>query len=293
MIGGHAALHLAALGHDVALAARKTVASQSLLAGFPVIVADYTSAGIGLDDLASFEAVLFAAGNDIRHIPKEEDEDEFWRRTQIDGVPAFAALAKKAGVRRLVQLGSYYHHVMPHLATTNAYVRARKLADERTRALAGPGFNVCTVNPPSIVGAMPGASVRRYRALVEWADGKVPQIPDFAPAGGTNYMSVRSLCQAIEGALEHARPGSAYLVGDQNLTFRQFFQLVFDAAGSGRRLEERDEEHPFLPDAFIVPGRGNVLAYEPDARETRLLGYARDDVRAAIQAIVEQVRSSA
>lgn len=290
MIGGHAALYLAALGHEVTLAARKPIGTQSLLAGFPLILGDYSSGGIGLEDLASFDAVLFAAGNDIRHVPKGEDENEFWRRTQIDGVPAFAMLAKKAGVKRLVQLGSYYHQVMPHLAETNAYVRARKLADERTRALAGPDFNVCTLNPPSIVGAMPGASARRYQTLVEWANGGMPHVPDFAPAGGTNYMSVRSLCQAIEGALEHAQPGKAYLVGDQNLTFRAFFQLVFDVAGSNRRLEERDEEHPFLPDAFIVPGRGNVLAYEPDLQETRLLGYARHDVRAAIRDIVEQVK---
>ncbi len=86
----------------------------------------------------------------------------------------------------MVQLGSYYHHVMPHLAETNAYVRARKLADEGARALADSDFNVSTLNPPSIVGALPGYRQSATRTLVAWARGDRPDIPDFAPAGGTN-----------------------------------------------------------------------------------------------------------
>jgi nucleoside-diphosphate-sugar epimerase len=168
-------------------------------------------------------------------------------------------------------------------------VRARKLADEGARALTGPDFNVSTLNPPSIVGFIPGIAAKRYETLVAWARGERPDLPDFAPAGGTNYMSVRSLSEAISGALRKAEPGKAYLIGDQNLTFRDFFQMIFDAAGAGRRLEERDAEHPVLPDAFIVPGRGNVLAYEPDPAETQLLGYTRNDVMRAVREIVALV----
>jgi hypothetical protein len=51
--------------------------------------------------------------------------------------------------------------------------------------------------------------------------------------------------------------------------------------GNPRRVVERDAEHPLLPDAFIVPGRGVTLAYEPDPAEVALLGYGRNDVRRA------------
>jgi dihydroflavonol-4-reductase len=292
MIGGHAALYLASNGHEVALAARKAAAADTPVGSFPVLLGDYTQGDFAASELSAFDAVVFAAGNDIRHLPRDTDENDFWRRTQIEGVPAFAERAKKAGVKRLVQLGSYYHHVMPHLAETNAYVRARKLADEGARSLAGPDFNVSTLNPPSIVGLMPGVAARRYATLAAWGRGEIPTIPDFAPAGGTNYMSVRSLCEAIAGALDHAEPGRAYLIGDENLTFRDFFQMVFDAVGNVRRLEERDQEHPLLPDAFIVPGRGNVLAYEPDPAETSMLGYRRGDVRRAVEEVVSMVAST-
>lgn len=289
MIGGHAALMLAGEGHEVVLGARNPAREDTPLTRFPVLPGDYARGGFPVRDLEGFDAVVFAAGNDIRHVPKDAERDEFWRATQIEGVPAFARRAREAGVARMVQLGSYYHHVMPHLAETDDYVRARKLADDGARALATADFNVSTLNPPSIVGVLPGVPARRYETLVAWARGKRPEVPDFAPAGGTNYMSVRSLCQAISGALRSAEPGRAYLIGDANLRFVEFFQMIFDAAGSPRRLEERDEEHPMLPDAFIVPGRGKVLSYEPDPAETARLGYARDDVRRAVAEIVEQV----
>jgi dihydroflavonol-4-reductase len=289
MIGGHAALKLVAEGHEVVLGARKPAPAGTPMEHMPVLLGDYSRGDFTAKELEGFEAVVFAAGNDIRHLQKGVDADEFWRVMQIEGVPDFARRAKQAGVRRLVQLGSYYHQVMPQLAERDAYVRARKLADEGARALTGPDFNVSTLNPPSIVGVIPGIAAKRYQTLVAWARGERPDLPDFAPAGGTNYMSVRSLSEAISGALNKAEPGKAYLIGDQNLTFRDFFQMIFDAAGAGRRLEERDAEHPVLPDAFIVPGRGNVLAYEPDAADTQLLGYTRDDVARAVREIVALV----
>ncbi len=289
MIGGHAALHLKAQGADVTLAARKPPPPATPMRDFPVLIGDYARNTFSESDLEPFDAIVFAAGNDIRHLPKDVDEREFWRVTQIEGVPAFVALAKRAGVKRLVQLGSYYHQVMSHLVDASPYVRARSLADEGARALADRHFNVSTLNPPSIVGVIPGVPAKRYETLVSWAKGERPDIPDFAPAGGTNYMSVRSLAEAIWGALERAEAGKAYLIGDANLTFRDFFQKIFDAVGAGRTLVERDREHPILPDAFIIPGRGKVLAYEPDPAETTLLGYRRGDIDRAVAEIVRAV----
>jgi nucleoside-diphosphate-sugar epimerase len=293
MIGGHAALHLSNLGNEVVLASRRPAAIETPMAKFPTLTADYTKGDFTVADLAPFDAIVFAAGNDIRHLPKGTDEREFWRVAQIEGVPNFVARAKQAGVKRLVHLGSYYHQVAPHLVGTNAYVHARQLADEGARALASADFNVSTLNPPSIVGAIAGIPARRYDMLAAWGRGEMPDIPDFAPAGGTNYMSVRSLVEAIDGALRNAESGKAYLVGDQNLTFRDFFQLIVAAVGGARRIEERDEEHPLLPDAFIVPGRGYVLSYEPEPGETAMLGYRRNDVRRAVDEIVRLLGQAA
>lgn len=297
MIGGRIVADLAADGDEVAVLSRTGSDPVPGEAG-PRLVGDYTAragepGSVGARELEGFDAVVFAAGNDIRHVRAEHEDEAFWERTQSTGVPAFAATAKAAGVRRLVQIGSYYHQLHPEWADRIPYVRARRLADERTRALSGDGFAAITVNPPSIVGMRTGRDVRGYARMVAWVRGERPEPPLFAPPGGTNYMSLRSLSQAVRGALAHGEPGTAYLVGDENHTYRDYFQLLADAAGSDRVIEERDEEHPFQPDRFIVQGRGAVIAYEPDPAEVRLLGYGRDDVASALREIVRAVDEAA
>ncbi|NEW27164.1 NAD-dependent epimerase/dehydratase family protein [Nocardia cyriacigeorgica] len=291
MIGAHAALHLREHGNEVTVAARNRLDSRSPVHDFPVLIGDYTEQTFTATQLAAFDAIVFAAGQDFRHMGRGADESQFWQKTQSEGVPRFAALAKAAGVHRFVQIGSYYHHVRPDLADALPYVAARRAADEGARALADESFNVSTLNPPNILGAISGRSAKRYRKLFSWAAGTEPQIPDFAPPGGTNYMSARSLAQAIRGALQHAEPGRAYLIGDENLTFREYFQMLVDAAGGSRVIDERDDEHPLLPDGFIVQGRGNVISYQPDPTETELLGYDRNDCSRAIEQMYETVRA--
>lgn len=292
MIGAHAALHLREAGDDVTVAARNPIAGDSPVRDFPVLAGDYTEQTFTAEQLAPFEAIVFAAGQDIRHMGRGVDEAEFWEKTQSGGVPRFAALAKEAGVPRFVQVGSYYHHLRPEYADTMPYVAARKAADEGARALTDENFAAVTLNPPSILGANAGVSAKRYRKLFSWAAGNEPQIPDFAPAGGTNYMSARSLAEAIEGAVRRGEPGKAYLIGDRNLTFAEYFQLIVDAAGGGRTIEARDEEHPLLPDSFIVQGRGNVIAYDTDPADDALLGYTKDDCARALAEMYDIVTAA-
>ncbi|MGJ3508578.1 NAD-dependent epimerase/dehydratase family protein [Enemella sp. A6] len=290
MIGASTARYLKDQGADVTVGVRSALPEESPVADLPVLIGDYMAGTYHAEMLSPFDAIVFAAGQDVRHKPADVDDDEFWKSAQIEGVPRFAELAKQAGVRRFVQVGSYYHMVLPDLAETNAYVAARKAADDGARALADESFNVSTVNPPSIIGVIPGVPAKRFRRLVSWAAGKESQIPDTAPPGGTNYMTVRSLAEAIWGALNHAEPGRAYLVGDRNLTYQQYFQMLVDAAGGDRTITTVDEEHRFLPDVGIVHGRGTVLSYEPPAEDVAALGYTRNDVERGIDEVVSIVK---
>ena len=287
MIGSHVAADLAARGDDVTVMARREASDRDPRAvhALPRLRGDYTDRAMTPRALEGFDAIVFAAGNDIRHVPAEQEDETFWERTQSGGVPRFAALAKAAGVGRFVQIGSYYHQLHPEWAERIPYVAARRDADARTRSLSDEGFAAMTLNPPSIVGA-DERGVRRFARMIAWTRGELDEPALFAPPGGTNYMSVRSLSQAVRGALDAGEAGRAYLVGDRNLTYREYFQLLADAAGSGNTIVERDEEHPFQPDRFIVQGRGAVIAYETDPAETALLGYAQDDVERALAEIV-------
>lgn len=287
LIGGDAALLLRAQGHEVAIAARRPAPAATAMAELEFLPCDYLAGGLPLAVLARFEALVFAAGNDIRHAPRGFDDSTHWDRVNSEGVPTFLAQVRAAGVRHAVNVGSFYPQAAPQLVDTIPYVRSRKRADDGARALAAADFRVMSVNAPWIVGALPGLEVGFFTALMRYAAGTLVPGPTFVPAGGVNFMSARSLSQAIAGALERGHSGAAYLVGDENLTFREFFGHFFRAAG--RDLPHaRDEEHPLLPDATLYFGRGRSLHYQPDAAEASLLAYRRNDVGRALGEVVAQ-----
>ncbi|MGH6780747.1 MAG: NAD-dependent epimerase/dehydratase family protein [Sphingomonadaceae bacterium] len=290
MIGGHIASHLAEQGNQVTIGARKPPQPGTAMAQMPVILGDYIAGDYSKADLAPFDAIVFAAGNDVRHIP-EGGDDGYWQRANTEAIPRFFALARDAGVKKMVNVGSFYPHVAPELIETNAYVRSRHESCQAVRALATPGFSVVSVNAPFVVGTVPGLSVPMFEAYTHYAEGKFAPLPAFGPAGGTNFISTLSLAEAVWGALQHGTPGKAYLVGDENLSFADYFQHFFNAAGSNAQVESLDQEHPMLPDAAIFTGRGNQVSYEPDAAETALLDYRRGDVGRAIADIVAQYRT--
>jgi hypothetical protein len=99
------------------------------------------------------------------------------------------------------------------------------------------------------------------------------------------------LSQAILGALLRGESGKAYLVGDENLSYAQYFQTFLRAAGNDTEVPALDKEHPMLPDSAIYTGRGSTVSYEPDAAETALLGYVRGDIQRAIDEVVRQYRA--
>ena len=284
-LGGHCAVHLAESGHAVSVAGRNPPHPDTPMAKMPFLAGDYIAGDYTPERLRGFDWVVFAAGNDPRHVPPEADFVDFLFQANHVAVPAFFKACREAGVQRAIQLGRFYHQAAPELVAGNRYIQSRQAACEGARAEGAPGFDVISVNAPFMVGAVSGLPSAIFSAYRQWARGAIP-IPHTAPAGGTHFMSFRSLSESIEGALMRGAAGAAYLVGDENLSFCEYFQHFFDAAGAGVRLQEQDQEHPLLPDIAIPQGRGNWVRYEPDAAETELLGYRRNDVRAAVDDIM-------
>lgn len=289
-LGGHAATHLAGKGHEVTIAARNPAHRDTPMAKMPFLQGDYVAGDFTAERLKGFDWVVFASGNDPRHVPQDADFAEYLIKANHEATPAFFAACREAGVKRAIQLGSYYHQAAPHLLEGNGYIRSRKAACDGARAEARPGFDVISVNAPFMVGSVPGLPSAIFDPYTQWAQGTIP-IPAYGPIGGTNFMSFRSLSEAIEGALERGESGKAYLVGDEDLSFRDYFQLFFDAVGSGVTLEERDEELPLLPDISIPQGRGNWVRVAADPAEVALLGYRRNDVANGVAEVVAQFRT--
>ena len=287
VIGGDAALHFRSAGEDVTIAGRKQPQAGPMTA-FPFIALDYIANDVPAPVLSRFDAVVFAAGNDVRHQPKGSG-DGHWQRANSQGVPRFAAAAKSAGVTTFINVGSYYPQAAPHLVDLDPYIRSRRDADDGVRALNEGTFRAISVNAPVVVGPLPGVPSRPLRVCVAYAEGRL-DLPVCAPPGGTNYISTTSLTQAIDGAIKRGVGGTPYLVGDENWTYQQYFGAFFEALGKPAP-PVIDQEHPLLPDSAIYGGRGSKISYEPPAAEAALLGYRRDDVRRIINEAVAEYRT--
>lgn len=282
LTGAHAALHLRDAGHNVTLLSR-SAPTLACLRDFDHLVGNYVDDDLSIDALADFEQLVFAAGADIRQAPPGEDEAAFFERVNTLAIPRFFQKAKDAGIRRAVYVGTYYPQVIPEKIHTNPYVRSRHLADEGLRALNSASFNVCSLNAPFILGHVPGLVLPHLQVLVQYAAGRLQGLPVVAPAGGVNHITSKSMSEAISGALERGVGGTAYLVGDENLSWKAYLEMYFEAAGNPVTLAVCIDEHPLLPDVILYAGRNAVISYEPDNGE---LGYSRNNVRAAVSELV-------
>jgi dihydroflavonol-4-reductase len=282
LTGAHAALHLRELGEDVTVMSRYA-AVPSCLQGFDHLIGNYLDDSVDQQTLEKFDRLVFAAGADIRLLPPEENEDAFFERVNSLAIPAFFQRVKAAGIKRAVYIGTYYPQMVPEKIATSAYVRSRHLADEGLRALSDETFSVCSLNAPFILGHVPGIELPHIEVLVQYAAGRLEGMPLVAPAGGVNHISSGSMSQAIAAALDHGEGGKAYLVGDENLSWKTYLEHYFRSAGNPMDLDVSEDEHPLFPDVMLYAGRNAVVHYEPDDAD---LGYARNAMGACIEEIV-------
>lgn len=288
LIGAEIALYLQAAAVDVSIMGRNRSAVPAL-ASLPFIQGDYLTAPSSL--LEGFDSLVFAAGADLRYLPLDGSEtpESFYTRVNTEGIPAFFERAQKAGVGRCVYIGTFYPQVAPQRIGVCPYVTSRHLADEAIRAMSCNGFNVCSLNAPFVLGHVDGLPVPHLEVLAQYARGQLPDLPLFAPRGGTNHISARSIAEATAAALERGDSAVPYLLGDENYSWKDYLELWFSAVGNPQTLEVRSDDHPLLPNAIMFAGAGATINYQPDPAELALLGYSRGQIRPLIEAMAKSL----
>lgn len=284
-VGSATSLLLHDAGHDVTIMSRSRPKPGSRLDDLPFVTGNYIE-----DDfsdgrvLEGFDWLVFCAGSDMGNYTADAStsQADFFEKANTVALPRFFESAKKAGVRRSVYMGSFYSFVAPQVMDTIPYVRSRDLSDSAIRALSSPEFNVCSCALPWIVGHTPGIPVAHWHALTLLAQGKLPGIPESAPVGGANFMSSRAVAQCMLGGLERGESGKSYLIGDENLSWKAFFELWFEAAGRPMDLPVA-RDNPLVPDYVLSYLDFGDTNYEPSEAETRLLGYDRGTLRQTVK----------
>jgi len=184
-----------------------------------------------LELLRGHDAAVFAAGADDRVTPKAPAR-EFYFDANVRACVRFFSLAKRAGIKRGVLLGSYFAHfarIWPELelAKHHPYIASRLAQEEESFAAALPDLELCCLELPYIFGTMPG---RRplWTPLVRYVS-RTPVI--FFPRGGSNMVAVEHVAEAVVGAVERGRAGASYLVGDENVCWRDWLGRISELAG--------------------------------------------------------------
>ena len=285
LVGGDIAIYLQSQGHGVTIMARKPPEASSL-ADMPFIQGDYVNDRFSDGQLRGFDCLVFAAAADIRQIPMDGSisPEAFYKKVNDEAVPQFFEAARDAGVKRAVYIGTFYPQVAPQQIGACPYVTSRHNTDTAIRALSCASFNVCSLNAPFVLGHITGLTIPHIDALAAYAKGDLPDLPVFAPRGGTNHISARSIAQATLAALENGESGKPYLLGDENLSWKEYLELWFEAAGNPVKLEVKDDDHPMFPNVIMFAGAGATVNYESENME--LLAYDRNQIRGLIKEII-------
>lgn len=311
-LGSHLARRLAEEGQEVVGLVR--VSSQtSHLKNIRLVegdILDQASLDRAIDGMEGCEAVFHAAA-----------VLGFWKgvaRAQetvnVAGTRLVCAAARRAGVRRLVHVSSVAAIGFPKEGTVGdeetpfteeaarvAYARTKHEAEEEVVRATAEGLDAVIVNPAVIYGIRPN---RHYAANLfeELAAGKVPAYP----TGGCCWVGVDDVVEGLLLAWRKGRAGARYILGHENLPYRDFMRTVCRLAGSRpprlpvpaplARLAAwgmecraaRTGKHPLLS-AESARLSGRHLYYSSDLAR-RELGYAPTPLASAAPKLLEELR---
>jgi nucleoside-diphosphate-sugar epimerase len=183
------------------------------------------------------DTFIFAAGVDER-VEFPAPVYEAYRKYNIEPVRRLLTIAKKAGIKHAVILGSYFSYFakeFPDMRLTekHPYIRSRIEQEEVAMSFAQDGtMDVAVVELPYIFGTQPGRKPV-WVILVEQIKNMGPVT--MFPKGGTTMVTVRQVGQVIVGAAKKNKGANCIPVGYYNLTWNDFLHIVHAAMGDPKR----------------------------------------------------------
>lgn len=109
----------------------------------------------------------------------------------------------------------------------NDYMRSKWLSERTALGFAAEGVPVVVVNPAFPFGPRDAEPTPTGRFIVDFLNGRI-----FGYAGGGfNAIDVDDVAEGHLLAEQRGRVGERYILGNYNVSYREFFELVADAAG--------------------------------------------------------------
>lgn len=122
----------------------------------------------------------------------------------------------------------------------STYINSKFEAEQLVLKACAEGFPAIILNPTFIIGPY-DFNFSSGKLLLTGLKSKVL----FYTGGGKNFVFVRDLCVAIHHAFELGQIGERYILGGENLSFKEFFGIVREVAGKPERMIK-------MPDRLIL-----------------------------------------
>jgi dihydroflavonol-4-reductase len=231
-IGGHVARLLAGRGHPVRVLVRPT-SDLFCIGDLPV------KRAVGdLRDIPSLRRAmqgcsqLYHVAADYRLWAKDPREIH---RSNAEGTANILQVAGESGVQKVVYTstvgaigipadGALGDEDSPVARTdmTGPYKRSKFEAERVALKFAAQGLPVVIVNPTAPVGEGDLKPTPTGKIIVDFLRGAMPAYVDT----GLNLVDVRDVAEGHLLAAEIGRPGERYILGAQNMTFREILETL-------------------------------------------------------------------
>ena len=238
LLGGNLAAVLVEQGHSVA-ATRRAGSRVGHLDGLPItwLEADLSDTGALARAFAGADAVFHCAAL-VSNRPRPTPE---LVAANVDGTANVLQAVRSSGARLLYCSSAVTIGVsedgqpcteasrwnLPEHGLADGYSVTKKQAEERVQAAAQDGLDAVIVCPTYMFGPY-DSKPSSGKMLVELAHGRMP----FYSSGRNNFVGAADVARGMVLALERGRRGGRYLLGGDNLTYKELFDRAAALAGA-------------------------------------------------------------
>jgi nucleoside-diphosphate-sugar epimerase len=245
--------------------------------------------------------------------PRQFDE------INIAGTERLLGAALTSGVRRVVHTstvltigpsdGTPLDESAPRTTPPQTDYERTKIAGEQiVQEFVRKGLDVVMVNPTRIFGPGPLTEANSVSIMVrDYINGRWHMLPGDGTAVG-NYAFVEDVAAGVAAALIRGRTGERYILGGENLSYRDFFKTINNltgeshflvplptlAAGIFSRIEllraTLFNGHPLITPGWVTTLFGDA-AYSC-AKAERELGYQVTPFATAMRATIDWLRNT-
>ena len=163
-------------------------------------------------------------------------------RTNEEGTRNVLTACRKAGVQKVVYCSSVAalgaHGKTPAdesaqfnlNSTRDPYYISKYRAEQVALEFARTGLPVVIVNPSCPIGVRDIATTPTGALIINLLKGKFPGYVD----GGINLIDVTDCARGIVAAMEKGQAGQKYILGNRNMSIKEYFDLIVKVAGKGK-----------------------------------------------------------